>query len=165
MNDNASCIYIPPISNEKIINYNVARLASFNEPHALLNPPIPDKLNYNQTSPVLLIDDDIEEKMANNWNNEMQNIITYEKLEYFIRRYPTRPWLYGISYNIGINSELLNLNYYNHRDYICKNDNLVLNRLSLDASIKIMQEYNQNFNVYPVISKKWFDNNTRSKTI
>jgi hypothetical protein len=165
MNTESDCIWTPPISNEKIIGYNSARYSNYNMPRAFMNPPLADKVGTQFGTPILLMTMDIEEKMANNWNNELHNIKTYETLEYFVRRYPARPWLLGISYNINAESELKNLNYYNHRDCIQEEESILLDRLSLDASIKIMNKSTPKYNIYPTETKKWFDNNTRVKTM
>jgi hypothetical protein len=168
MTPESSCIWTPPISNEKISNYTNTRLSSFNFPRAFMNPPLSDKIRTNFSKPILLVEKDTEEKIANNWNNEIRHNGAkreFETLDWYSRRFPDRPWLMGVSYDINAESNLKNLGWHNDRDCIQEDEIKTLSRLDLDASIQIMKRYNQTFNIYPVITKQWFDNNTRVKTL
>ena len=168
MTPESSCIWTPPISNEKILNYTNTRLSSFNFPRAFMNPPLSDKIYTNFSQPILLVEKNVEEQIANNWNNEIRyngSKRDFESLDWHTRRFPDRPWLMGISYDINAESNLKNLGFYNDRDCITDAENKTLSKLELDASIRIMKNSNQNFNVYPTLTRQWFDNTTRVKTL
>jgi|688.fasta_scaffold797762_2 hypothetical protein len=168
MTPESSCIWTPPISNEKIISYNNTRLSAFNYPRAFMNPPLSDKIQTNFAQPILLVEPNVEEQMANNWNNEVRHNGTrreFETLDWHTRRFPDRPWLLGVSYDVNADSNLKNLGWYNDRDCITNDEFKTLERLELDASIRIMKQNNQNFDIYPTLTKQWFDNNTRVKTL
>ena len=164
---NSQCTYVPKINNEKLFErYVNITHQPYVSTRPYMAPPLSDKITTNFNKPILLMDRKMEEKMANKWNNEINNVLSFQSLDYYTRRYPDRPWIFYNGVNVQRESQLYSLDYFNPRD--CINDITIkeLNKYNLKASINIMNKYNtmHNYNVYPMYTKKWFDNNTKAKS-
>lgn len=120
---------------------------------------------------VLLIDKKLEQQSADYWcgnlnTEEEQGIPTVDHpfnrcnqpLSELQQKNPQSPWVYGVNYNIGSESQLRRLNYYNPKDCIvnpCKLQEL--NRKADSELLKSMQ-HDQH---YPNNTPLMFNNNTR----
>jgi len=161
------------ISNELIYERNHLFI---HPPYFSVNPPLSDNLRNIKTNSksFLNITKTNEEKLANYWytyiyknkpglavRNYKSNEVL-ESLESLTYKFPNKPWLEGITYNINIEN-ILKYNNYTCRDCINLKELNNLYKKNMEASINMIDKYFGNSNIYPNNTKKWFNNNTKAK--
>lgn len=171
LNNNYNSIWDNKISSQKIFDRNLL----LNPPlQPKLNPPLIDKVrNESKNSGTFLnISPKIERDIANHWyyyiyknpktvriSNKPKTI----KLRSLIQKYPNRPWIHGITYNID-NDTFVKYEYKNNNHDCISFETLENENInSIKSSIKMMNKYFSISNNYPNQTKNWLNNTTKAK--
>ena len=162
------------IKNNNINNLIYSRnLLIKNPPHPILNPPLVDNLRNESSNSLefLNISPENELYIANYWyiyiykNKEGLNFENnmQHSLKWFNNKFPNKPWLEGIKYNITHENKLIDYSKAISKDCLEMKDIYKIEKENTKANIKMIDIYFNNSNIYPNYTKKWFNNNTGPK--
>lgn len=127
--------------------------------------------NMNGQQPHLLLDRNLEQQAADYWcgnlaSVEEQGVPTQDhpfnkcnkSVAQLAENDPRRPWVHGVNYNIGAESQLRGLDYYNPKDCIVNSRKLDRLNQQADAELTKAMQHDQ---YYPNETPKMFNNTTR----